>query len=509
MIAATTALISQSEPSVGSALGLRMRMSTAATPASRPAKAKAPAITRLARTPISRAASKSSLAARTEMPNSVRRNTNAVSAQHDGRRRRSSRGPSPRSGCRRPRPCRRPTPGPANDFLFGDTKTAQQACDSCSRANEVSSIVNGLALRTQRKATRSVATDASDGGQHDRRREQPPPDALRRQEVGDVGADGDQLGVGEVDEVHDAEDQRDAEGQQGVRAASPDAVDEVLDAARSWRRPRRSGRTGPRGRRARGRGPRRRCGRCAARSPRSAISRARRAFCSTTSTVPPPCAQLDEQVEHDVDHAPAPGRASARRAARCAARSSAPGHGELLGLAAGQVAGGGVPPVVEHGEAGAGLVEPPAAFGRPGRDAGQLEVLADGEVAEDAPALGHQRQPGPDEARRLGAGDVDAASATRPPAGRTSPATVLSSVVLPAPFGPTSGDELALVDVQRRRRGGRRPRRSASSAPRRRAARPVTGPGRRTAGRRSVNAGSPSSTVRMTTSFWGTPLVPA
>ncbi len=37
MIAATTALISQSEPSVGSALGLRMRISTAATPASSPA----------------------------------------------------------------------------------------------------------------------------------------------------------------------------------------------------------------------------------------------------------------------------------------------------------------------------------------------------------------------------------------------------------------------------------------------------------------------------------------
>jgi hypothetical protein len=37
MTAATTALISQSAPNVGSALGLRIRISTAATPARNPA----------------------------------------------------------------------------------------------------------------------------------------------------------------------------------------------------------------------------------------------------------------------------------------------------------------------------------------------------------------------------------------------------------------------------------------------------------------------------------------
>ena len=47
-------------------------------PASSPAKANAPEITRLARTPISRAASKSSEAPRMAMPNIVRRNTNPV-----------------------------------------------------------------------------------------------------------------------------------------------------------------------------------------------------------------------------------------------------------------------------------------------------------------------------------------------------------------------------------------------------------------------------------------------
>ena len=80
MIAATTALSSQSAPSVGSAVGLRIRIRTAATPARNPAYANAPEITRFARTPISRAASKSSAAPRTAMPNNVRLNTSAVSA---------------------------------------------------------------------------------------------------------------------------------------------------------------------------------------------------------------------------------------------------------------------------------------------------------------------------------------------------------------------------------------------------------------------------------------------
>ena len=175
-------------------------------------------------------------AARTEIPNSVRRNTNAVSASTTAvtaivTRSMTSKRMPPISTVLNAHA------GPGNDFFVGDTKTAHSACDSCSRANDVSSIVNGLALRTQRNATRSMATEASTADDDDRRREHPPADAARRQEVGDVGADGDQLGVGEVDEVHHAEDQRDAERQQGVRAAAAEAVDEVLDAASSRRRP--------------------------------------------------------------------------------------------------------------------------------------------------------------------------------------------------------------------------------------------------------------------------------
>ncbi len=52
-------------------------------------------------------------------------------------------------------------PGPGNDCGDGDTKMAHMACDSCSRANDVSSNVNGLAPRTRRNATRSVVTEVT------------------------------------------------------------------------------------------------------------------------------------------------------------------------------------------------------------------------------------------------------------------------------------------------------------------------------------------------------------
>ena len=52
-------------------------------------------------------------------------------------------------------------PGPGKDCGDGETVIAHTACDSCSRANDVSSSVNGLAPRTQRNATRSVSTEAT------------------------------------------------------------------------------------------------------------------------------------------------------------------------------------------------------------------------------------------------------------------------------------------------------------------------------------------------------------
>ena len=117
-------------------------------------------MTRLARTPISRAASKSALAARTEIPNSVRRNTKAVIASTTTvtaivtRSITSKRIPATSIVLNT-------QPGSWNDFLVGDTNTAQEACDSCSRANEASSSVNGLAPRSHRNTPRSITSDAS------------------------------------------------------------------------------------------------------------------------------------------------------------------------------------------------------------------------------------------------------------------------------------------------------------------------------------------------------------
>lgn len=158
--AAMTAFSNQSEPMLGSAAGERMRMRQAATPASSPAKANAPEMTRLARTPISRAASKSSAAPRTLMPNSVRLNTTAVSASVAAVTAMVTTSITSKL-----------TPATLNWLnthagfgkarCLGETKICHNACDSRSSAKEVSSNVNGLALRTQRNATSSVATEAS------------------------------------------------------------------------------------------------------------------------------------------------------------------------------------------------------------------------------------------------------------------------------------------------------------------------------------------------------------
>ena len=51
--------------------------------------------------------------------------------------------------------------GPGNDFFLGDTRICHNACDKRSIANDVSSMVNGLELRTHRNATRSMVTEAA------------------------------------------------------------------------------------------------------------------------------------------------------------------------------------------------------------------------------------------------------------------------------------------------------------------------------------------------------------
>ena len=259
-----------------------------------------------------------------------------------------------------------------------------------------------------------MATEATTAATHDGRRQHPPADAARRQEVRDVGADGDQLGVGEVDEVHHAEDQRDAERQQRVRAAATEAVDEALQQRRHSPTRRRSGRTGPR--------------RAASSAPRPfgddppgaqhvATVGDLAAPAGRSARRPAPCgpaAQLDEEVEDDVDHAR---RQPERRLVEQQIRGSlisARGDGQLLGLAARQVAGRRRPPVGRGrrtARATSSSRRRRSACDR--RDPGQLEVLLDGEVAEDPPSLGHEREAGAHERGRLGAGDVVAVQAHR------------------------------------------------------------------------------------------------
>ena len=98
------------------------------------------------------------------MPNSVRRNTNAVSDEHDDR-------DGDRDEVHHLEPdaaeldrVERPARARGTTSSLGDTKTCHSACDSRSRANDVSSIVNGLALRTQRNATAFGGDRGDDGG---------------------------------------------------------------------------------------------------------------------------------------------------------------------------------------------------------------------------------------------------------------------------------------------------------------------------------------------------------
>ena len=93
-------------------------------------------------------------------------------------------------------------------------------------------------MRTHRKATSSVATDASTAEPMIIDRHPPPAASVQEEEVRDVRADGDQFAVREVDEVHDAEDHRDAQRKQRVRAADTQTVDDGSAAAWSGPAPR-------------------------------------------------------------------------------------------------------------------------------------------------------------------------------------------------------------------------------------------------------------------------------
>ena len=138
---------------------------------------------------------------------------------------------------------------------FGDTTIWKKPWMRMATPNDVSSNVNGLALRTRRNATASIAIE--DECRHDDagRRQEPPGHSSERQRVHHVGADGDELAVSEVEEVEDTEHDGQAEREQRVGAPPPQPVDHLLDelghgvatSGRALTRPRGRPRTGPSG----------------------------------------------------------------------------------------------------------------------------------------------------------------------------------------------------------------------------------------------------------------------
>ena len=94
-------------------------------------------------------------------------------------------------------------------------------------ANEEMSSVAGSALRSGRKATRSVTSASTTATSK-------PPTIMTGTRLAEereqrIAGDRDQLAMGEIDQPHDPEDQPDAERGQRVEAADADGVDEGLD----------------------------------------------------------------------------------------------------------------------------------------------------------------------------------------------------------------------------------------------------------------------------------------
>ena len=154
---------------------------------------------------------------------------------------------------------------------------------------------------------------------------------------------------------------------------------------------------------------------------------------------------------------------------------------------------------------GVGEPLPPCACRR--RDSRHDQVLADGEVAEDAPVLGHERHPCTHEARRIVAGDVGVVEMD-PAAGRLEQAgDRVEQRRLARPVGTDDRHQLAGADVQRDIAHGHD--RAVAGRQVLDAQQGGYGPGMKLGRKASVNAGLPFSTVRITTSRSGTPLLPA
>ncbi len=190
--------------------------------------AKTVLFTRSVSTPICRAASRSCAVARTAQPSLVKRrkpNSTAALTMPMAAISRSSAPMVPP-----------PTAMRQSGRRLGSARGSGEktSCSSWSSTKLMPMVASSGAMRAvpwQRAQADALDRDAEQraGDDDDQHR-----DRQRRVQVGDagpadIGADGVDRAVGEVDEVGDAEDQREADRQQRVDVADDQAVDGVVD----------------------------------------------------------------------------------------------------------------------------------------------------------------------------------------------------------------------------------------------------------------------------------------
>ena len=113
-------------------------------------------------------------------------------------------------------------------------------------------------------------------------------------------------------------------------------------------------------------------------------------------------------------------------------------HRQHLLLAAGERAAAIVPLGGDLGEQRQRLLDARGALAARQVVAGQQQVVGDGQLREHAVALDHVRQPGAHGRARAGAAQIVAGERDRAGGHGSRPETARSSVVLPAPLGPSS-----------------------------------------------------------------------
>ena len=175
----------------------RARISTAARPARKPEMANAATMMAFALTPMRRTALKSSEAARIALPMTVRLSSRSSS------RMATAVTPMVRmcsAWMRRPPTCTAAEiqSGAGTALTRGETKVSKAAAIMMLTPSEVSIMVSGLALRTGRKARRSMTSAAAMVPRTPSRAKAHHGSPSSSPSEHDVAADGDELAVGEV-----------------------------------------------------------------------------------------------------------------------------------------------------------------------------------------------------------------------------------------------------------------------------------------------------------------------